>query len=144
MPLSYSNPLFKPFHSDGLSHTYLYIKHGINNFVFQVVAGHHFYKTMYFCPWRLANSADPDEMPPYVAFHLGLHCLPKYLFPGIKNEMGKRKIRKFQDGDSFLPEVIWKTPSSYRCINNSWIFMTVGTGVGWEGFAGGLSSCKSN
>ena len=26
------------------------------------------------------NSADPDEMPPYAAFHLGLHCLPKYLF----------------------------------------------------------------
>ena len=24
----------------------------------------------------LANSADPDEMPHYVAFHLGLHCLP--------------------------------------------------------------------
>ena len=24
----------------------------------------------------LANSADPDEMPPYAAFHLGLHCLP--------------------------------------------------------------------
>ena len=24
----------------------------------------------------LANSADPDEMPSYVAFHLGLHCLP--------------------------------------------------------------------
>ena len=28
----------------------------------------------------LANSADPDEMPHYAAFHLGLHCLPKYLF----------------------------------------------------------------
>ena len=27
----------------------------------------------------LANSADPDEMPPYSAFHLGLHFLPKYL-----------------------------------------------------------------
>ena len=25
----------------------------------------------------LANSADPDEMPYYVAFHLGLQCLPK-------------------------------------------------------------------
>ena len=25
----------------------------------------------------LTNSADPDEMPPYAAFHLGLHCLPK-------------------------------------------------------------------
>ena len=25
------------------------------------------------------NSADPDEMPHSVAFHLGLHCLQKYL-----------------------------------------------------------------
>ena len=31
----------------------------------------------------LANSADPDEMPPYAAFHLGFHCLPKCLFTGI-------------------------------------------------------------
>ena len=23
----------------------------------------------------LPNSADPHEMPPYAAFHLGLHCL---------------------------------------------------------------------
>ena len=28
----------------------------------------------------LANSADPDEMQHYAAFHLGLHCLPKYPF----------------------------------------------------------------
>ena len=27
-----------------------------------------------------ANSADPDELPHYVEFHLGFHCLPKYLF----------------------------------------------------------------
>ena len=27
----------------------------------------------------IANSADPDEMPHYAAFHLGLHCLLKYL-----------------------------------------------------------------
>ena len=26
------------------------------------------------------NSADPDEMPPAVAFHLGLHCLPSIPF----------------------------------------------------------------
>ena len=25
-----------------------------------------------------ANSADPDEMPHHGAFHLDLHCLPKY------------------------------------------------------------------
>ena len=28
----------------------------------------------------LANSADPDEMQHNAAFHLGLHCLPKYPF----------------------------------------------------------------
>ena len=33
----------------------------------------------------LANSADPDEMQPYVVFHRGLHCLPKYLFTSIQN-----------------------------------------------------------
>ena len=25
----------------------------------------------------LADSADPDEMPPYAAFSLGTHCLPQ-------------------------------------------------------------------
>ena len=34
----------------------------------------------------LANSAAPDEMTPYASFHLGLHCLPKYLFAGMQNE----------------------------------------------------------
>ena len=28
----------------------------------------------------LANNVDPDKMQLYAAFHLGLHCLPKYLF----------------------------------------------------------------
>ena len=28
----------------------------------------------------LANSVDPDEMPHFAAFHLGLHCLLKYPF----------------------------------------------------------------
>ena len=27
------------------------------------------------------NSAELDEMPPYAAFHLGLHCLPKNMLP---------------------------------------------------------------
>ena len=34
----------------------------------------------------LTNSADPDEMPHYAAFHLGLHCLRMYIFTGIQNE----------------------------------------------------------
>ena len=36
----------------------------------------------------LANSADPDEMQHDVAFHLGLHCLPKYLFRGFQYTKG--------------------------------------------------------
>ena len=47
---------------------------------------------MHFCHgdifFILANRAGPDEMPHYVAFHLGLHCLPKYLFIDIQNEKG--------------------------------------------------------
>ena len=36
----------------------------------------------------LANSSDPDEMPHNVAFHLGLHCLPKYQFRGLRSRKG--------------------------------------------------------
>ena len=31
----------------------------------------------------IANREDPDEMQHYAAFHLGLHCLPKYPFRGF-------------------------------------------------------------
>ena len=33
----------------------------------------------------LANTEDPDEMLPYGAFHLGLYCLPKYMYLFIGN-----------------------------------------------------------
>ena len=36
----------------------------------------------------LANSAGPDEMQHYAAFHLGLHCLPKYPFRGFQYTKG--------------------------------------------------------
>ena len=36
----------------------------------------------------LANSEDPDDMQQYAAFHLGLHCLPKYLFKGFQCTKG--------------------------------------------------------
>ena len=42
----------------------------------------------------LANSVDPDEMPHYAAFHLGLHCLPKYPFRGFKCTKGQLINRK--------------------------------------------------
>ena len=38
--------------------------------------------------FKLANSADPDEMPRFAAFHLGLHCLQKYPFKGFKSTRG--------------------------------------------------------
>ena len=45
--------------------------------------GHNFQIMLYFSlkivfVSKLANSADPDEMPQYVAFHLGRYCLLKY------------------------------------------------------------------
>ena len=36
----------------------------------------------------LANSADSDELQHYAAFHLGLHCLPKYPFRGFQYTKG--------------------------------------------------------
>ena len=36
--------------------------------------------------FNLANNADPDGMSHYATFHMGLHCLPKYLLAGISNE----------------------------------------------------------
>ena len=35
-----------------------------------------------------ANSAEPDEMQHYAAFHLGLHCLPWYPFRGFQESIG--------------------------------------------------------
>ena len=45
---------------------------------------------------NLANSADPDEMQHYAAFHLGHHCLPKYRFKGFqytKDTTGRHCVR---------------------------------------------------
>ena len=38
--------------------------------------------------FTLANSVGPDEIQHYAAFHLGLHCLPKYSFRGFSNTKG--------------------------------------------------------
>ena len=38
--------------------------------------------------FTFANCVDPDKMPPYATFHLGLHCLPKYMFTSIQNLKG--------------------------------------------------------
>ena len=55
----------------------VYLKGSVENFL----------KYIFFLSLRvvliLANSADPDKMQHYAAFHLALHCLPKYLFRGF-------------------------------------------------------------
>ena len=40
----------------------------------------------------LANSAGPVEMWHYAAFHLGLHCLPKYPLRGFHYTKGRYMI----------------------------------------------------
>ena len=41
------------------------------------------------------NSVDTDEMPHYLAFNLGLHCLQKYLFRGYLNSKGFKICKLF-------------------------------------------------
>ena len=43
--------------------------------------------------FNLANNADLDEM---LVFHLGLHCLPKYLLTSIQNKKVKRNRNYIQ------------------------------------------------
>ena len=45
----------------------------------------------------LANSEDLDEMPHLTAFHLGLHCLPKYPFWASLPLKGKTNILQWHD-----------------------------------------------
>ena len=42
---------------------------------------------MYFC--NLSKKSEPDKMQHYAAFHLGLHCLPKYPFRGLNSTKGE-------------------------------------------------------
>ena len=38
--------------------------------------------------YDIAKSVDPDEMQHSAAFHLDLHCLPKYPFRGFQHTKG--------------------------------------------------------
>ena len=50
----------------------------------------------------LADSADPDEMPHNVAFHLGLHCLPEYLFTGVIRKLEHDPSNYTMDHPKFI------------------------------------------
>ena len=63
------------------------------------MSGYSFHKNIvFFCQrifFTFTNSVDSDEMQHYAAFHLGLHCLQKYLFrgfPNIKDESTSKKL----------------------------------------------------
>ena len=60
---------------------------GIVHCTYLGVSGYKFQNILMFFVWRhfltLTNSVDPDEMQHNAAFHLGLHCLRKYLFRGF-------------------------------------------------------------
>ena len=80
--------LFKPFHSDRLSNTYQCNKYRI---VLLYVKGWPVIisiKMINVCPCRLffikAIIVDLGETLPYVAFDMGYHCLPSYVFTGIQ------------------------------------------------------------
>ena len=81
---------FNPFHSDGLSQVNWYNKYGDSLFCTLWTHRSNFLNYDIFMSQKigfiLANSADTDEMSPYAAFNLGLHCLLTYLFTGTQNE----------------------------------------------------------
>ena len=68
--------MFNTFYSEGISHTvYVYmIKYWTVHCVLEGVTGRTLMVVLI-----LANSTDPDEMLHSAAFHLGQHCLSKYL-----------------------------------------------------------------
>ena len=44
--------------------------------------------------FAIANNVDHDEMLDYVAFHLGLHCLPKNAFMSHLYRRVSQKLKK--------------------------------------------------
>ena len=64
----------------------------------------------------LANSADPDGMQHYAAFHLGLHCLPEYWFMEFSVQMVKSamKTKVSLQLYSFLSQNPWIRASLVR------------------------------
>ena len=60
------------------------IKPGMVHCIHCGITGYNFQKNIVFLSLKidfvLTNIGDPDETPPNGAFHLGLHCLPKYPF----------------------------------------------------------------
>ena len=76
-----------PLYTNGFFFLVLYNKLGIDHYTYQGVSCYDFQNNFIFCLkiffFILTNSVDPDEMPHYAAFHLGLHCMPKYPFRGF-------------------------------------------------------------
>ena len=81
-------------YSDGFSHTDQCNKDGIVHYYILRGQRSEFPKYDVFKSLKIsAKSVDPDEMQHYAAFHLGLHCLPKYpfwgfpVYNGLRNEL---------------------------------------------------------
>ena len=65
-----------PFMTNGTFHKFDTVKSGWSIVYIEGLHVITFKNIKFFLDFVLTNNADPDEMPPYAAFHLGLHCLP--------------------------------------------------------------------
>ena len=88
-----STLFLNPFQTNGIFYKATYTKVRNVHCIYLWVTGYSFQKYIVFLSLKisfvLANSADPDEMPQCAAFHLGLHCLPKYPFKGFQFSKGQ-------------------------------------------------------
>ena len=85
-----------------------------------------FKNVVFFCLVSLftfTDSADPDEMQHYAAFHLGLHCLQKYSFRGSPNTK-KLKIKKTKTkiDPSWVKDQFFYPSKSYQNFASDVIF----------------------
>ena len=91
--------IFIPLYTNGSILLVQNNKLGIVHCTYLGMPGYNFQKILYFrlnpgglnIIFTFTNIVDPDEMPPYVAFHLGLRCLQEYLFRGFPNKRVKGK-----------------------------------------------------
>ena len=67
----------------------------------------------------LANSADPDEMLHCAAFHLGLHCFPKYPFRGFQYTKGVPNLQTVMLENCEEPTEMLQIPAFYQGIHCS-------------------------
>ena len=75
----------------------------------------------------LANSVVPDEMPHFVAFHLGLHCLKKHLWVSSINLLSAEMLSDVICSMFFVVFFCFFC-LIFSCMQSAWTYVAVRIG----------------